>query len=331
MNVSIFFNSYAGMYVAQSFCHAVLAAVIADRAMKAWKIYDPLVRQRFRLIVILFPIFSFPFYQLINPDRSSAQFRLNALFDVNRWLNLEIWGILPIGLFVLIMLACTTLVFLFQEMIPILKHTLKSRPAEQEGTRRGPDPFVESASKALSIEPPEVLFIDDEEPVLFSTAGKEPAIYISTGLAAQLKEDQMQAALAHEIAHIARNKRPLLMVVFILRVLMFFNPAVLIKFRRAVRDEEKICDDIAVSLTQNPAALAGALERFYHRPEEVLGLDRQKLPAFANSLEEYNHNLHLESRITRLKQASTEREQLGGMVPFTATLTVIAVLNYFVV
>lgn len=316
--------------MAQSFCHAVIASLIADRAMKAWTIHDPLMRQRFRLIVILLPIFSFPFYQLINPGRSSTQFRLEALFDVNRWLTLKIWGILPVGMLFLIMLACTALVFLFQEMVPVLRHTLASKTTDQEGARRAPDPFVENASRALAIDTPEILIVDDEEPVLFSTTGSKPAIYVSTGLAEKLTGDQVQAALAHEIAHIARNKRPLLMIVFILRIIMFFNPVVLIKFRRAVRDEEKICDDIAVSLTRNPKALAGALERFYQRPEKVPGLDRQRLPAFASSLEEYSHNLHLESRIMRLRGGSAEGAR-GSMFPFATTLAVLAVLNYFVV
>ena len=69
-----------------------------DQALRAWKINDPLIRQRFRLTVVLFPIFSFPFYQAINPDRGSVIFRLNALFDVNRWLNVELWGVISFGL-----------------------------------------------------------------------------------------------------------------------------------------------------------------------------------------------------------------------------------------
>jgi Zn-dependent protease with chaperone function len=330
MIISTFFNSYAGMYVAQSFCHSLIAAVITERALKAWKIGNPIAQQRYHLIAVLFPVFSFPLYQLIGAGRGSAQFRLDALFDVNRWLNWEIWGIVPIGLLFLVMLIATSLVFLFQETIPVIKHTLESRNAEHEGMHGEPELFVERSSRALSIETPEVLIVDDDEPVLFSTTGRSPVIFISAGLKKSLTEDQLHAACAHELAHIARSRRPLLITVFVLRAVLFFNPVVLVKFRRAVRDEEIICDDIAVSLTGNPKALAEALGKFYHKPEAVREADGRELPAAPLPLEEYSHNLHLESRIKRLEHGAARAPESGTMI-FAITLLVIAVLNYFVV
>jgi Zn-dependent protease with chaperone function len=316
------------MYVAQSFCHSLLAAVITERAVKAWKIDNPVAQQRFHLIAVIFPIFSFPLYQAINAGRSSAQFRLDALFDVNRWLNWELGGVVPLGLLFLAVIIATSLVFLFQETIPVVKHALESRNAEHDGAQRAPEPFVEKASKALSLETPEVLILEDDGPVLFSTTGRDPVIVMSAGLRKTLTQDQLHAAFAHEIAHIARSRRPLLIAAFVLRAVMFFNPAVLVKFRRAVRDEEKICDDIAVSLTRDPKALAGALEKFYYKPEESPEPDRQKHPAIP--LEEYSHNLHLASRIKRLEQGTTVAPE-GGWAAFAITLLVITVLNYFVV
>ncbi|HSQ78916.1 MAG TPA: M56 family metallopeptidase [Nitrospirota bacterium] len=330
MIISTFFNSYAGMYVAQSFCHSLIAAIITERAVKAWKVDDPAAQQRFHLIAVIFPIFSFPLYQALNANRSSAQFRLDALFDINRWLNWEIWGAVPLGLLFLVMLIATSLVFLFQESIPVVKHTLESRNAEHDGTACAPEPFVEKASRDLSLDAPEVLILDDDEPVLFSTTGRDPVIFISAGLREALTEDQLHAALAHELAHIARSRRPLLITVFVLRAIMFFNPAVLVKFRRAVRDEEKICDDIAVSLTGNPKALAGALEKFYHKPAAPVETDGRKLPAVPLPIEEYSHNLHLESRISRLEHGAA-RTRKNETALFAITLLVITVLNYFVV
>jgi Zn-dependent protease with chaperone function len=330
MSISTFFNSYAGMYVAQSFCHSLVAAVVTERAVKAWKIDDPAAQQRFHLIAVIFPIFSFPLYQAINAERSSALFRLDALFDVNRWLNWEIWGVVPLGLLFLVMLIATSLVFLFQETIPVVRHTLESGNAEHEGTPCAPEPFVEKASKALSLETPAVLVLDEDEPVLFSSTGRDPVIFISSGLRETLTENELHGAFAHELAHIARSRRPLLITAFIFRAVLFFNPAVLVKFRRAVRDEEKICDDIAVSLTGDPKALAAALEKFYHKPEALLETGGRKQPEAQLPLEEYGHNLHLRSRIARLEQGTTG-SRARGTVPFAITLLVVIVLNYFVV
>ncbi len=324
-----FFNSYAGMYMAQSFCHSLIAAVIAGRALRAWNIQDPVTRQRFRLLVILVPIFSFPLYQLINPSRGSSEFRLGALFDMNRWLTLDVWGFFPIGILLLVVFVSTGLVFLLQEMIPVVKHSVESRSSAEEGRRRSPNSFVQAFAQALSLQPPEIEILDDDEPVLFSITGKRPAICISSGLMALLTPEQVRAAFAHEVAHIARSKRPLLIAVFLLRIIMFFNPVALVKFRHAVRDEEKICDDIAVSLTGNAKELAAALEKFLHKAEGPPDLQHQNLHAFTSSLEERNHNLHLESRIRRLLQGPHEPDR--APVPFAATLISIIVLNYFIV
>jgi hypothetical protein len=213
MSISAFFSSLAGKYAAQSFCHSLIASVIMDMALKAWKIDDPSVRQRFRLTVVLFPVFSFPLYQAINPNRGDLFFRLDALFDINRWLNMEFWGI-PLGLLFLCVLAITSLIFLFQEMVPILRHMFEAKTMEHEGILREPDPFMENASRALSIERPEIFTVDDDDLLIFSSTGRNPVIYISTGLTQAFTEAELQAALAHELAHIARSRRPLLLAAF---------------------------------------------------------------------------------------------------------------------
>ena len=330
MNLSTFFNSVVGMYLVQSFCHSVVAAMITDRALKAWRIFDPLVRQRFRLIVILFPIISFPCYQLINPARSSALFRLDSLFDMNRWLFLNIWGGTPLSVLLVFLFVLTSVVFLVQEMLPILRHTLDSGLPERDCPRLDAGPFIDEASRTLRIRKPEVFLVDDDNPVLFSTTGKDAVIYLSTSLSEALTTEQREAALAHELAHIARNRRPLLIAVFLLRIIMFFNPIALVKFRRAVRDEEKICDDIAVSLTGNAAALAATLKLFHHKPDEALSADPPKLATLNVSLEEYSHNLHLDDRIRRLESGNTGRMKHWGL-PFAMTLLTVAALNYFIV
>lgn len=330
MNIASIFNSYAGMYSAQSVCHSVIAVFLVNRALRAWKIHDPLIRQRFRIIGIMVPVFSFPVYQIINPGRSSLLFRLDALFDVNRWLGLDLWGTVSVGSLFLLILALTAVVFLVQEMVPVFLHTLESRTAPGEESRPGPDSAVARALASLSEEKAAVLLIEDDEPVLFSTTGKNPAIYLSSGLANSLTFEQLRAALAHELAHIRRNKRPLLVLVFLFRIVLFFNPVVLVTFRRAVRDEEKICDDIAVSMTHNPAALAEALGHFYHKSEQQDEAAGGKRTVMAVPLEEYGHNLHLESRIRRLEEGPMRAA--GGHWPaFGVTVLTILALNYFIV
>lgn len=318
------------MYIAQAFCHSLIAALIVDRAIRAWRISNPLVRQRFSLIVMLFPIFSFPIYQIINPDRGSISFRLETLLDINRWLTMELWGKIPLNLIFIMMLFATTLVFLFQEMIPIIRHTLESKESEPEREKVDDNPAIDNVLAYLPGEKPNISIIDDDDSILFSTTGKKPTIFLSTGLMGSLNMDQIQAAIAHEIAHIRRSRRPLLVIIYIIRILMFFNPVVLMEFRRIVQEEEKVCDDIAVTMTQNPHALAEVLKKFNHARED-LNLDKmKKLSAMSSALEDYSHNIHMESRIMRLEHGTAQTPG-GKWFKFLLTLSVIIVINYFVV
>ncbi len=333
MNASDFFNSYIGMYIAQAFSHSLIAALIVDRAIQAWKIANPVVRQRFSLIVMVFPIFSFPLYQTMNPQRGSISFRLEALFDINRWLNIELWGKVPLNLLFILMLMGAALIFLLQEMIPIVKHIIESRGYKAE---EGPEEeqhenaAIDRALADFPGEKPHISVIDDDDLVIFSTTGKDPTIFMSTGLLRILSPDEAQVAVAHELAHITRSKRPLLVIIYIIRVLMFFNPVVLVEFRRMVQEEEKICDDIAVSTTGRQGALAETLKKFSREGEE-LGVGAVKnLSTLGASLEEYSHSVHMDSRIKRL-EGGPIRTGGGEWLKFLLTLSAIAVINYFVV
>jgi Zn-dependent protease with chaperone function len=330
MNLSGLFGSYPGMYISQSFFHLVISAIIVDTGIKVWKISNPKVTQRFRFLAILFPIFSFPLYQIVNPERGSIFFRQEAIFDSNRWLHLELWGRIPLGIFFILMLFFTTVIFLVQELVPVVRHTIESRGEEMEEEEYCDNSSVVQALAPLPGEKPEIFVLDDEEHIIFSTTGKRAAVYLSSGLLKTLTAEQIQAAAAHEIAHIERSKRPMLFVVFLLRILMFFNPVVLLEFRRATQDEEKICDDMAVSLTNKPKALAEALKKLYHDAADGALPQVGQLSNFKDSLEEYSHFKHIESRVERLEGGSVNKRG-GEWFKFSFAVITIVIINYFVV
>ncbi len=214
---------------------------------------------------------------------------------------MELWGVVPLYLFFIAIFVVTSIIFVLQEMVPILRHFIEPTVDPQIAViRPSEESPVGKALRGISAALPDVFIIHDEELALFSNTRGKPAIYLSAGLANQLTAEQIQAAVAHEMAHIARSKFPVLLAGFILRTLMFFNPVVLVEFRRAIRNEEKICDDIAVSLTGKPFALAETLKKFYSRENEEDPVGRET-PGQASrkiSLEEYSHNLQSANEAT---------------------------------
>src|SRR4030066_1396340 len=249
---------------------------------------------------------------------------------MNRWRNLELWGAVPLGLFFMIIIIITASIFLFQEMIPVLKHSVESKRSgfDVEGSEN--NPVVSKAIEHLPVEKPDIFPFDDDEFILFSSTGKNPAVFISTGIVEALSMEQLGAVIAHEIAHIMRNKKPLLIIVFLFRVLMFFSPVVLLEFRRITQEEEKICDDVAVLLTKTPAALSEALKKLYHKDESINILQFRRLSGMKDSLEEHSHNMQIGSRIMRLEKASLDNTD-ANWAEFILTVFIIMGINYFVV
>ena len=119
-------------------------------------------------------------------------------------------------------------------------------------------------------------------------------------------------------------------MVFLFRIILFFNPVVLLEFRRITQEEEKICDDITVSLTNKPHALSEALKRLYHQDKNINPLQLRNLSEMKNSVEEYSHNIHIENRMVRLEQSSVEAPH-GEWFKLILTIIIIAGINYFVV
>jgi len=116
---------------------------------------------------------------------------------------------------------------------------------------------------------------------------------------------------------------------YLLRALMFFNPVVLMEFRRAAQEEEKVCDEFAVSLTRDRRALVQALRKLYLPPEEPPPRGRRTRKT-AKEIEERSHRLNIESRISRLESGEDHDSGIRWLVPTAVTVTAV-LINYFIV
>lgn len=93
----------------------------------------------------------------------------------------------------------------------------------------------------------------------FTFGFRKPVIVISQGLVDHLDDDELEAVLAHEIAHIIRKDALLNWVAIFLRDIMFFAPVTYWVYNYLVDENEKASDDITLQLTDKPLAFAAAL------------------------------------------------------------------------
>jgi len=140
-----------------------------------------------------------------------------------------------------------------------------------------------------------------------------PVVWLPLSLLAQLPREQVEALLAHELAHIARMDWLWNGVQCVLEALLFFHPAAWWLGRRIRQAREHACDDRAVAVCGDAIALAEALAQLErqrpHTPRLVLAAQGGSLM----------------KRITRLLTVPPVRARWGAAIG-TGVLVIAGVL-----
>lgn len=90
----------------------------------------------------------------------------------------------------------------------------------------------------------------------------KPVILVPVGLLNNIPQDQVEAILLHELAHIRRSDYAINLMQTFLEILFFFNPGVLWISSLLKDERENCCDDLAISVTNNKKGFVNALISF---------------------------------------------------------------------
>lgn len=326
-------SSVLESYLAQTVLHSLVILLLVEGALRVWRIELPEQRFRFRLLTLLLPPLMFPLFQLLHPERGSFYFvEDRALFSTASWLQLELLDGIRLGTLFYLFLAVVSVLTVRQEFLPILRHWLASGRADrQKGTADGGSELhrrVVRLSRLYRIKPPSIAIMHHSAPALLVNEGKGYRILISDSLLEQLLPDELDSALAHELAHVVRRSSTTTTWIFLLRALLFYNPISLLVFRRLIQDDEQICDDLTVSITGNPEALASALEKFYLK---LPPKGRFSLAASRESLSLSSHNLLIRERVERLLKGEGGAPAGFPLFPFILTAGAAVIVCFGVV
>jgi bla regulator protein BlaR1 len=163
--------------------------------------------------------------------------------------------------------------------------------------------------------------IDDEDYIVYSKTNKMNNIYISKGVIETLNHEELKGIILHEIAHLERNKKNYIFILYILRIISFFNPIILYEFRRLLQEEEMVCDFLSAEKLQNKKTLARALFKLYIKER----INQVKEANF----KEYTAYYAIRKRIKALWANRIENSNYYALL-ITATILII-IINYFIV
>ena len=92
----------------------------------------------------------------------------------------------------------------------------------------------------------------------------KPVILLPVGLVTNLSVQQVEAVLAHELAHIKRSDFLVNLIQQFLGAIYFFNPGFILLSALINRERENCCDDIVISYGSDKMAYARALASIQH-------------------------------------------------------------------
>lgn len=106
---------------------------------------------------------------------------------------------------------------------------------------------------------PEVLMLPPGAPGAFAVGSRRRRILLSSDLFEKLDPSEVDAILAHEIAHLEARDCQVTLAAGFLRDLVAWNPVAHLSYHRLVTDRELEADRRAASLTGRPLAVASSL------------------------------------------------------------------------
>lgn len=170
---------------------------------------------------------------------------------------------------------------------------------------------------------PRVLVLPRGVSGAFAVGSRTPKILISRDLLSGLSGAELEAIVAHEVAHIASRDIQVVLVAGLLRDMVAWNPLAHVAFRRLGSDREFEADRRAAELTGRPLAVASSLVRVCELKQENKALGRRTVLAFFRSRGSLSRRV---SRLLALSDAPAPALGVGAF-PYLVAGLLAAVLG----
>ena len=156
-------------------------------------------------------------------------------------------------------------------------------------------------------------------PLALTCGLRSPTILLSTWMVEHLDRRELEAVLAHELAHVARRDYLMCWLATILRDAFFYLPTSWIAYRQFQQEKELACDDSTVGVTHRPLALASALAKVWL---QAVDEPMPVIPGGAQAL--LKSEASIDGRIRRLLASSEEgtKSQRAHSVSFSLNAAV---------
>ncbi|NLR81250.1 M56 family metallopeptidase [Chitinophaga eiseniae] len=208
------------------------------------------------------------------------------------WLFPNLEGYFPF----LVTLYVAGIAIMTIKLLSDLFHLQRIRTTHIESMGSAWDKHLDKLAARLQIPRKVKVLISQHVQVPVMLGFLKPLILLPIAMVNNLSEEQLEAVLLHELAHIKRNDYLLNIFQSIVETILFFNPFVWL-ISKAIRIErEHCCDDLVIASTVQPLQYAHAL----------VALEEYRLTANRLTMAAANSKQHLFHRIKRIMEMKTK-------------------------
>ena len=190
---------------------------------------------------------------------------------VDVWASAVLGAVPALGFIALLMVG-TMAIVLVQEVLPLLRrhrpHRVEPHPRLFASLARVRASYRQAGLRRPRGRPARVLLLATDRRVAVVHGVVAARIMVSRGLLDCVDDDELDAIVAHELAHLYRGGSIYMVVVWVVRLVQCASPAALIIFRSFIETQEAACDALGARVCGRPGALAEALLKV-HRAAPV--------------------------------------------------------------
>jgi Zn-dependent protease with chaperone function len=257
--------------------HGCLAALLVEALLRIWRVQAPGERLALRWLALVAPIILPAAFALFAPARSSERFSSSqALFAGEHWNQMTL-GHAGVARIATVALVIAGGLLYLRDALPFLADRFRGiRDLDSVSSHPGLARVrgqIDTLRRLVGGPQVTVVLLDRATPVLLCTGIDRPAVIVSTGALDRLDDDELRAALAHELAHAARRDPLAGWLLMVVRTAACFSPAAQIVARQVVQELEYRAD-MAVARLGYSAALSRAIAALSDMP----GADTDLVP-----------------------------------------------------
>jgi Zn-dependent protease with chaperone function len=250
--------------------HGCIAALLVEALLRLWRVQDPDERLALRWLALVAPLVLPAAFHVLVPGRSTEWFgTARAVFAGDHWNQVAAGQAGAASVATVALLVAGGLLYL-RDALPFLDDRVRG-VADRDARSGDPElarvrTLLDEIRHVVHAPAMEVVLLDRRTPVLLCSGVDRPTLVVSAGTLDRLGEEELRAALAHELAHAARRDPLMGWLLMVVRTAAWFSPAAQVVARQVVQELEYRAD-VTVARLGYRAALGRAIAALSDTPE----------------------------------------------------------------